>query len=164
MQILRDVHLFLFAYQANQPKEKKCIVMKYKMNWLKVWLNRYSWGAGKQGSWYVSWFRWLECISRRFLTMSRLLKSLYHFRSCRNSSEYSKTLGNFLPLFMLRLVRKFVWEIFNTISSDARFRIFNLGLWFSCIRGILFEGGGSPCRPLMTSKSPKFQKTKNARR
>ena len=29
----------------------------------KVWLNRYSWGAGKQGSGYISWFRRLECIS-----------------------------------------------------------------------------------------------------
>ncbi len=28
----------------------------------KVWLNRYNWGAGKQGSEYVSWFRQLECI------------------------------------------------------------------------------------------------------
>ncbi len=37
---------------------------------LKVWLNRYSWGAGKLGSQYSSWFRRLECISRRFLTMS----------------------------------------------------------------------------------------------
>ncbi len=37
--------------------------------YFKVWLNRYSWGAGKQGSGYVSWFRRLECIGRRFLTM-----------------------------------------------------------------------------------------------
>ncbi len=118
----------------------------------KVWLNRYSWGAGKQGSGYVSWLRRLECISRRLLTMSRLLKSLYHLRSRRNSFEYSKTSGNFLPLLMIRLVRKFVWEIFNIISSDARCRIFNLGLWCCCIRGILIEGGGSPCRPLMTPK------------
>ncbi len=140
-------------------------------NWLlvllqtqfKVWLNRYSWGAGKQGSGYVSSLRWLECISRRFLTMSRLLKSLYHLRSCRNSSEYSKTSGNFLPLLMIRLVRKFVWEIFNIISSDAHFRIFNLSLWCCCIRGILIGGGGSPCCPLMTHEYLKFQKTKNAR-
>ncbi len=31
---------------------------------LKVCYNRYSWGAGKQGSEYISWFRRLECISR----------------------------------------------------------------------------------------------------
>ncbi len=109
---------------------------------LNVWLNRYSWGAGKQGSGYVSWFRRLECISRKFLTMSRLLNSLYHLRSCRNSSDYSKTSGNFLPPLMIRLVPKFVWEIFNIIASDARFRIFNLALWCCCIRGILIEGGG----------------------
>ncbi len=130
---------------------------------IKVWLNRYSWGAGKQGSGYVSWFKRLECISRRFLTMSRLLKSLYQIRSCRNSSEYPKTSGNFLPLLMIRLVREFVWDIFNIISSDARFRIFNLDLWCCCIRGNLIEGGGSPCHPLMTRKYPKFQKTKNVR-
>ncbi len=35
----------------------------------KVCYNRYSWVAGKQGSEYISWFRRLECISRRFLTM-----------------------------------------------------------------------------------------------
>ncbi len=36
----------------------------------KVCLNRYSWGAGKVGSEYSSWFIRLECISWRFLTMS----------------------------------------------------------------------------------------------
>ncbi len=30
---------------------------------IKVCLNRYSWGAGKLGSEYSSWFRQLECIS-----------------------------------------------------------------------------------------------------
>ncbi len=69
--------------------------------------------------------------------MFSLLKSLYHLRSCRNSSEYSKTSGNFLPLLMMRLVRKFVWEIFNIISSDVCFRIFYLDFWCCCIRGIL---------------------------
>ncbi len=39
---------------------------------LKVCLNRYSWGAGKVGSEYSSWFIRLECISWQFLTMSRL--------------------------------------------------------------------------------------------
>ncbi len=56
---------------------------------IKVCYNRYSWGTGKQGSEYISWFRRFECISRMFLTVSRILKSLYHLRSCRNSSEYS---------------------------------------------------------------------------
>ncbi len=65
---------------------------------IKAWLNRYSWGAGKLGSEYSLWFRRLECIRWRFLTMSRLSKCLYNVRSCRNSSEYSKTAGNFLPL------------------------------------------------------------------
>ncbi len=72
----------------------------------KVCLNRYSWGAGKLGSQYSSWFRWLECISWRFLTMSRLYKCLYHVRSWRNSSGYSKTVDDFLPLLMIQLVQK----------------------------------------------------------
>ncbi len=103
----------------------------------KVWLNRYRWSAGKPGSGYIWWFRRIECIDRRFLTMSRLSKSLCHTRSCRNSSEYSKTAGNFLPLLMIPLLRKLVWEIFNIISSDARFPIFYLRLWCCSSRGIL---------------------------
>ncbi len=46
---------------------------------VKVCYNRYSWGAGKQGSEYSSWFIRLECISRRFLTMSRLSESFISF-------------------------------------------------------------------------------------
>ena len=104
---------------------------------LKVCLNRYSWGARKVGSEYSSWFIQLECISWRFLTMSRLSKCLYHVRSCRNSSEYSKTLGNFLPLLIIRLAQKIVWDIFTIISSDAALPIFNLGLWCFSSRDIL---------------------------
>ncbi len=36
-------------------------LMKYFS--FKVCYNRYSWGAGKQGSECISWFRRLECIS-----------------------------------------------------------------------------------------------------
>ncbi len=86
--------------------------------YLKVCLNRYSWGAGKVGSEYSSWFIWLECFSWRFLTMSRLSRCLYQVGSCRNSSEYSKTLGNFLPLLLIRFAQKIVWDIFTIISSD----------------------------------------------
>ncbi len=94
---------------------------------IKVCLNRYSWGAGKVGSEYSSWLIWLECISWRFLTKSRLSKCLYHVRSCRNSSEYSKTSGNFLPLLIIRLAQKIVWDIFTIISSDAALPIFKAG-------------------------------------
>ncbi len=105
-------------------------VFTLKRNFLfKVCLNRYSWSAGQVGSEYSSWFIRLECISWRFLTMSRLSKCLYHIRSCRNSSEYSKTLGNFLPLLIIRLAQTIVWDIFTTVSSDAALPIFNLGLW-----------------------------------
>ncbi len=116
---------FIFKYVANCS------------NHLKVCLNRYSWDAGKVGSWYSSWFIRLECISWRFLTMSRLSKCLYHVRSCRTSSEYSKTLGNFLPLLLIRLAQKIVWDIFTIISSDAALPIFNLSLWFFSSRDIL---------------------------
>ncbi len=60
--------------------------------------------------------------------MSRLSKSLYHARSCENSSEYSKTAGNFLPLPNILLIQKIVLEIVNIIPSDAALPIFNLGL------------------------------------
>ncbi len=128
---------------------------------LKVWLNRYSWGAGKLGSEYNSWFIWLECISWRFLTMSRLSKCLYNVRSCRNSSEYSKTAGNFLPLLIIRLVQKIVWQIFNIISSDAALPIFNLGLWCFSSRDILIRGGGSPCHPLISKNIHNIKKTES---
>ncbi len=45
--------------------------------------HKYSWGAGKVRSEYSTWFRQLQCISWKFLTMSRLSKSLYHVRSCK---------------------------------------------------------------------------------
>ena len=89
--------LFLFPTLLRNIFERWCI---------KVWLSRYSWGAGKLGSECSSWFRRLECITWRFLTMSRLSKCLYHVRGCRNSSEYSKTVGNFLPLLIIRLGQK----------------------------------------------------------
>ncbi len=126
---------------------------------IKVCLNRYSWGAGKVGSAYSSWFIQLECISWRFLTISRLSKCLYHVRSCRNSSEYSKTLGNFLPLLIIRLAQKIVLDIFTIISSDAALPIFNLGLWFFNSRDILNWGRGSPCRPLISKNNQHIQKT-----
>ena len=134
---------------SERAKTEKCII--------KVWLNRYSWGAGKVGSEYSSWFIWLECISWRCLTMSRLSKCLYHVRSCRNSSEYSKTSGNFLPLLIIRLAHKIVWDIFNIISSDVALLIFKLCLWCFSSRDILIEGGGSSCRPLISKCTPKIK-------
>ena len=49
------------------PPTVKCHFKKFveasnfKTNNVKVWLNRYSWGAGKLRSEYTSWFRRLEC-------------------------------------------------------------------------------------------------------
>ncbi len=93
--------------------------------------------------------------------MSRLSKSLYRVRSCRNRFEYSKTSGNFPPLVIIRLVQKFAWEIFNIISSDTALRIFHLGLWFSSSRDILFEGGGPLIAPWFLN-IPKILKKRRA--
>ena len=115
-------------------------------------------GCWKTSSEYISWFKRFECISTTFLTMSRLSKILYRLRGCRNSSEYSKTAGNFLPLLMIWLVQKIAWEIFNIISSNAHFLIFNLGLWCCCSMGYLNWRRGSHCCPMMTPKYPKSYK------
>ena len=128
------------------------------MDCFKVCLNRYSWGAGKVGSEYSTWFRQLQCISWTFLTMSRLSKSLYHVRSCRKSSDYSKTLGNFLPLVIIRLVQKIAWEIFNIILSDTALPIFHLRLGCSSSRDILIEGGG----PLICKRTQNIKKLRAA--
>ncbi len=53
----------------------------------KVWLNRYSWGVGKQGSGCVSWFRRLECISRRFLTMLKNINLIFGPRNLCNPKQ-----------------------------------------------------------------------------
>ncbi len=81
------------------------------------------------------------------MVLTCMVKCLYHARSCRNSSGYSKRVGNFLSLLIIRLVQKIVWVIFNIISSDACFRIFNLGLWFCCSRHLLIPRGGPPVTP-----------------
>ncbi len=65
--------------------------------------------------------------SRSWDPASLTLEDYYNRWSCRNSSEYSKTWGNFLPLLIIRLAQKIVWDIFTIISSDAALPIFNLG-------------------------------------
>ncbi len=59
------------------------------------------------------------------------------------------------PLLIIQLVQKIVLEIFNIISSDTHFRIFNLIL---LLQASPTSRKGSPCHALMT---PKYQKTKN---
>ncbi len=45
---------------------------------IKVCLNRYSWGAGKVGSEYSSWFIRLECIANRTKNGGRRLPDVKH--------------------------------------------------------------------------------------